>query len=69
MTELERAKLIAVASRGWERTLPEQGDVAAFRRGDYTIHLHGTRTVRLTGRGNALELSFHGVAAFVAGVS
>jgi hypothetical protein len=67
---LERAKRIAKSSSGWERTLPDKDDVATFRQGDYVIHLHGKRTVRLTYRWAnwERELSFHGVATIVSRV-
>lgn len=36
---------------GWVRTLPAKGDVAAYKRGDFTLHLTGSKQLRLTGRG------------------
>ncbi len=57
---------IAPYLTGWERAVPAPGDVAAFKRGDYTIHLHGTREVRLTGPGADDDLRFYYAAARVA---
>jgi len=47
---------------GWERVTLEKGDVATFRRGDFTLHLHGTHDIRLEGRGLSMELRFYQAA-------
>jgi hypothetical protein len=65
-SDYERAARIAPCLSGWERTVPDSGDVAAFRRGDFTIHLHGAREVLLTGRGISEDLRFYHAAARVA---
>jgi len=65
-TELERAERISRCLTGWERTIPGRGDVAAFTRGDFTIRLHGSRKVRLTGPGVDGDLRFYDAAALIA---
>ena len=65
-TELERATRISRYLTGWVRTVPGRGDVAAFTRGDFTIRLHGTRKVRLSGPGVDGDLRFYDAAALVA---
>lgn len=65
-TELERATRIGRFLTGWVRTIPGAGDVAAFTRGDFTIRLHGSRKVRLTGRGVDVDVRFYDAAALVA---
>jgi hypothetical protein len=54
---------------GWVRALPAPGDVAAFSRGEFTVHLHGAREVRLTGPGVDADLRFYFAAARVAELS
>lgn len=65
MSERERAARLSPYLSGWERTLTEQGDLATFRRGGFTIHLHGSHNVRLTGRGIDENLRFYRAAVRV----
>lgn len=60
---------IAPYLAGWERTVLSRGDVAAFSRGDFTIHLHGTREVRLVGPGVNANLRFYYAAERIAELS
>jgi hypothetical protein len=66
ISEHKRAARIAPYLSGWVRTLPEPGDVAAFKRGEFTVRLHGARTVLLTGQGISEDLRFYDAAARIA---
>ena len=62
--EHERALRISEYLTGWNRATPEdKGEVARFTRDEFTLILHGTRTVRLIGRGWDEDLRFYDVAA------
>jgi hypothetical protein len=62
--EYERALRISGYLTDWDRAIPEgKGEVARFTRDEFTIILHGTRTVHLTGRGWDTELRFYDAAA------
>jgi hypothetical protein len=62
--EHERALRISGYLAGWDRAIPEgKGEVARFTRDEFTLILHGTRTVHLIGRGWDTELRFYDAAA------
>lgn len=61
----ERALRISEYLTGWNRAIPQKGEVARFTRDEFTLILHGKRTVRLIGRGWDEDLRFYDAAALI----